>query len=81
VFAFVVQDVEEEELAPRTKPHAARRLMDPDTRSIDSDDYQDFESYQSQQLRVHGDKGQHPPVSAAAAAVAGDFYFCSENSF
>ena len=83
------QDLDDEDdLPPHPKPHAARRLMDPDTRSIDSDDYQDFESYQSQQLKGNGngnggsnDNGgsvsgkdqQQPPVAAPASVTCQSF--------
>ena len=63
------QDLDEEEdLPPHPKPHVARRLMDPDTRSIDSDDYQEFESYQSQQMKGTTGKEQAAPASAVNIA-------------
>ncbi|XP_070208560.1 kinesin-like protein KIF13A isoform X2 [Littorina saxatilis] len=62
-------DLDEEEDSPsHRKPHVVRRLMDPDTRSIDSDDYQEFESYQSQQLKGNG-KDHSVPHPAAAAVT------------
>lgn len=53
------------------KPHVARRLLDADfvdTHSIDSDDYQEFESYQSQQTKGDGAKDSHAPHAGTAAA-------------
>ncbi|KAK7479091.1 hypothetical protein BaRGS_00029683, partial [Batillaria attramentaria] len=61
---------EDDELPAQHKPHVARRLMDPDTRSIDSDDYQEFESYQSQQVKGAASKEHAAPVSAAVASTA-----------
>ena len=62
------QDLDEEDDLPsHPKPHVARRLLEPDARSIDSDDYQEFESYQSQQMK--GGSGKDHPTPATTAAV------------
>ena len=67
------QDLDEEDDLPsHPKPHVARRLMEPDTRSIDSDDYQEFESYQSQQMKGNGGK-EHPAPATTATVTCQSF--------
>ncbi|XP_025092061.1 kinesin-like protein KIF13A isoform X3 [Pomacea canaliculata] len=66
------EDLDEEDELPMPKPHVARRLLDADfvdTHSIDSDDYQEFESYQSQQTKGDGAKDSHAPHAGTTATA------------
>ncbi|KAL8560951.1 hypothetical protein ACOMHN_022070 [Nucella lapillus] len=66
------EELEEEEFVPpHPKPHAARQLIEADTQSIDSDDFQEFESYQTQQLKEPSSKeSTGPPAAATVACTA-----------
>lgn len=65
------EELEEEEFVPpHPKPHAARQLIEADTQSIDSDDFQDFESYQGQQLKAESKETAGPPATATVACTA-----------
>ncbi|XP_076456377.1 kinesin-like protein KIF13A [Babylonia areolata] len=58
-------DEEEESVPSRPKPSCARQLMEPDTQSIDSDDFTEFKSYQEKEEPTASSKETAGPPAAA----------------